>query len=43
MWFFRRTLNVSWVDKANNVEVLRRMGKDPEVINRVKPKEGYNI
>jgi len=33
MWRFRRVLNISWVDKVTNVDVLRRTGKGPEAMN----------
>lgn len=39
MWYFHRILNISWVVKAANVEVLRRIGKKPEIINNIKSRK----
>lgn len=36
MWCYRRILRISWVDRITNVEVLRRMGKDCDILNTVK-------
>lgn len=35
---YRRILNISWVDRVTNLEVLRRMDKDMEVIIIIKIK-----
>ena len=39
MWCYRRILNISWVDRVTNVEVLRRIGKDKEVVKTVKTRK----
>lgn len=31
LWCYRRILNIPWVDRITNLEVLRRIGKDKEV------------
>lgn len=36
MWLYRRILRIPWVDKVPNAEVLRRMGKEMEVLNTIK-------
>lgn len=36
MWCSRRIINISWVDKVTNVEVLRRIDKEPKVMNIIK-------
>jgi len=36
MWCFRRILTISQVDKVTNVEVLRTIDKEPEVMNSIK-------
>lgn len=38
-WVYRRMLNISWVQKVTNVEVLRRMGKSLEVLRTVKERK----
>jgi len=32
-------LNISWFDKVTNVEVLRRIGKELEVMNNIKSRK----
>ncbi|CAG9828977.1 unnamed protein product, partial [Diabrotica balteata] len=32
LWMYRRILRISWTEKVTNVEVLRRMNKEKEVI-----------
>lgn len=39
MWCYRRILNISWMDKIRNEEVLRRMNKSLEVMNVVKTRK----
>lgn len=39
MWCYRRISNIPWVDRVTNLEVLRRIGKDKEVVKTVKPKK----
>uniref|UniRef100_A0A8D9AE48 Uncharacterized protein n=1 Tax=Cacopsylla melanoneura TaxID=428564 RepID=A0A8D9AE48_9HEMI len=39
MWIYRRILKISWVDKITNEEVLRRMGKEKEIMNTVKKRK----
>lgn len=39
MWCYRRILRISWVDRVTNVEVLRRMGKECEILMTVKTKK----
>lgn len=36
MWWYRRILNISWVDHVTNLEVLRRIGKDKKILKTVK-------
>ncbi|MDK1801117.1 hypothetical protein LRR74_28510, partial [Klebsiella pneumoniae] len=36
MWTYRRILRISWVSRITNKEVLRRMGKEKEIIDTVK-------
>ena len=35
MWFLRRMLRVSWVDRVTNEEVLRRAGTHRKLLNQV--------
>lgn len=39
MWCYRRILNIPWVDKVTNQEVLRRMDKEQEVMNSIKARK----
>lgn len=39
MWCYRRILKISWVDRITNDAVLRRMGKEREIINNVKKRK----
>uniref|UniRef100_A0A8D9DVR2 Craniofacial development protein 2 n=1 Tax=Cacopsylla melanoneura TaxID=428564 RepID=A0A8D9DVR2_9HEMI len=39
MWAYRRILRISWTDRVTNVNVLRRMGKEVEIINEVKKRK----
>lgn len=39
MWCFRRILNIYWVDKITKVEMLKRIVKEPEIINNIKSKK----
>ncbi|CAG9834000.1 unnamed protein product [Diabrotica balteata] len=34
MWIYKRILRISWTDKITNETVLRRMGKEREVMKR---------
>lgn len=36
MWVYRRMLRISWVEKVRNEEVVRRMGKDLELVVEIK-------
>jgi len=36
MWCFRRIINIFWVDKVTNAEVLRRIGKELEMMKTIK-------
>lgn len=36
MWAYRRILRISWVSRITNQEVLRRMGKEKELIKTIK-------
>ncbi|KAI5746880.1 hypothetical protein M8J77_008501 [Diaphorina citri] len=39
MWTYRRMLRISWTDHVTNLEVLRRMGKEPEILHEVKKRK----
>lgn len=39
MWCYRKLLKISWTDKVKNEEVLRRIGKECEIIKNVKNKK----
>lgn len=39
MWCYRRILKISWVDRITNDAVLRRMGKEREIVNNVKKRK----
>ncbi|KAI5753273.1 hypothetical protein M8J77_025408 [Diaphorina citri] len=39
MWCYRRILNIPWVDKVTNKEVLRRMDKERELMNIIKTRK----
>ena len=36
MWVYRRVLKISWTEKINNEEVLRRMGTGREIVRTFK-------
>ena len=36
MWHYRRILTISWTAHISNIEVLRKMKEEREVINTVK-------
>lgn len=36
MWIYRKMLRISWIERVTNVEILRRMGKERELINTIK-------
>jgi hypothetical protein len=36
---FRRILKISWVDKVTNAEVLRRTGKEPEMMKTIESRK----
>ena len=36
MWLYRRILSISWTVHTTNIEVLRKMKKDREVVTTVK-------
>ncbi|CAG9837313.1 unnamed protein product [Diabrotica balteata] len=36
---YRKILRISWVNRVTNVEVLRRMRKDKEVLNTIKARK----
>ena len=35
MWFYRRMLKVSWVEKVSNAEVLRRAGVQQDLVLKI--------
>ena len=39
MWFLRRILRISWVDKVTNEEVLRRAGMQRELIQHIRKRQ----
>lgn len=39
MWLYRRILRVPWTDHVTNVEILRRMEKEKEVLTTVKARK----
>ena len=39
MWLYRRVLRIPWTDRVTNAEVLRRMGKEKEVMKTVKTRK----
>lgn len=39
MWCYRRMLRISWIERKTNMEVLREMGKEYEVINTIKARK----
>lgn len=39
MWCYRRMLRISWTEKRTNVEVLREMGKERELITSIKARK----
>lgn len=39
MWCFRIIFNISWADKITNVEILRKIGKEPGVMNNIKSRK----
>lgn len=39
MWVYRRMLRIPWTDKITNIDVLRRMGKDTEILFTVKERK----
>uniref|UniRef100_A0A8D8WNS4 Craniofacial development protein 2 n=2 Tax=Cacopsylla melanoneura TaxID=428564 RepID=A0A8D8WNS4_9HEMI len=39
MWTYRRILRIPWTDRVTNVEVLRRMGKQVEILEEVKKRK----
>lgn len=39
MWCYRRMLRISWTEKKTNVEVLREMGKERELITSIKARK----
>lgn len=42
MWIYRRILRVSWIDKVTNVEILRRLDKETEIVKTIKTRKlGY--
>ena len=36
MWVYRRMLKISWVDHITNMEVLRRVNKERELLTNIK-------
>lgn len=36
LWLYRRILKISWTQRITNIEVLRRMNKETELLNTVK-------
>ena len=41
MWFLRRILRISWVDKVSNEEVLRKAGKQRELLQHIRKRLGH--
>lgn len=39
MWLYRRIQRIPWTERITNTEVLRRMGKEKEVLNTVKTRK----
>ena len=39
MWFLRRMLRISWIEKISNDEVTRRAGVTPSLINTVRRRQ----
>ena len=39
MWMYRRILRISWAEKVTNVEVLRRMQKEKELVFTIKKRK----
>ena len=39
MWFLRRMLQISWTEKISNVEVTKRAGVTPSLINTVRRRQ----
>jgi hypothetical protein len=39
LWMYRRILRISWTERVTNVEVLRRMNKEKEVIFTIKKRK----
>lgn len=39
MFVYRRMLQIPWIDKVNNVEVLRRMKKEIELLATIKKRK----
>ncbi|CAG9087673.1 unnamed protein product [Plutella xylostella] len=39
MWCYRRMLRISWTDKVTNVEVLKRMHKQVELVRTIKQRK----
>ena len=39
MWVYRRVLKISWTEKINNEEVLRRMGTGREIVRQFKTRK----
>lgn len=36
LWCYRRILRISWMDKVINLEVIGRMGNEPEILRTIK-------
>lgn len=39
LWIYRRILRISWVERVTNIEVLRRMKKEREIILTIKERK----
>ena len=39
MWFYRRMLRVSYVDRVKNEDILGRLGQDRQILNHIKKRQ----
>ena len=39
MWFYRRMLNVSWMDRVTNEEVLARVGRQRALLRELRGRQ----
>jgi len=43
MWYWRRLEEISWVDRVRNLEVLRRVDEDRNILNTIKIRKANGI